>query len=321
MWISWLGLMAGFAILVVAADRFVEGTAAIARNLGISPLIIGLTIVGFGTSAPEILVSGMAAWQGNPGIAIGNAIGSNITNIGLILGLTALLCPISFHSRIVRKEMPILLGTSIGCYLLALADGLSRTDGIVMLSGLAIFLLWLVRDAIRARQNNVRETATEEGITASISTTKACWWTAVGFIGLLVSSQLVVWAAADLARAFGISDLVIGLTIIALGTSLPELAASITSILKNEDDIAIGNVLGSNMYNLLAVLALPSLISPGPLEPVVLSRDFPAMIGFTVALFAFGFSFRAHGRINRVEGLILILGYFGYQFLVIRGTL
>ncbi len=321
MWISWLGLMAGFAILVVAADRFVDGTAAIARNLGISPLIIGLTIVGFGTSAPEILVSGMAAWQGNPGIAVGNAIGSNIANIGLILGLTAILCPISFHSRIVRKEMPILLGTSIGCYLLALSDGLSRTDGIVMLGGLAIFLLWLIRDAIQARQNNARDAAIEEGITTSISTTKACWWTAAGLIGLLVSSQMVVWAAEELARAFGISDLVIGLTIIALGTSLPELAASITSVLKKEDDIAIGNVLGSNMYNLLAVLALPSLISPGPLEPVVLSRDFPVMIGFTVALFAFGFSFRAHGRINRIEGLILILGYFGYQFLVIRGTL
>ena len=321
MWISWLGLMAGFAILVVAADRFVDGTAAIARNLGISPLIIGLTIVGFGTSAPEILVSGMAAWQGNPGIAVGNAIGSNIANIGLILGLTAILCPISFHSRIVRKEMPILLGTSIGCYLLALSDGLSRTDGIVMLGGLAIFLLWLIRDAIQARQNNARDAAIEEGITTSISTTKACWWTAAGLIGLLVSSQMVVWAAEELARAFGISDLVIGLTIIALGTSLPELAASITSVLKKEDDIAIGNVLGSNMYNLLAVLALPSLISPGPLEPVVLSRDFPGMIGFTVALFAFGFSFRAHGRINRIEGLILIFGYFGYQFLVIRGTL
>ncbi len=321
MWISWLGLIAGFAIMVVAADRFVDGTAAIARNLGISPLIIGLTIVGFGTSAPEILVSGMAAWQGNPGIAVGNAIGSNIANIGLILGLTAILCPISFHSRIVRKEMPILLGTSIGCYLLALSDGLSRTDGIVMLGGLAIFLLWLIRDAIQARQNNARDAAIEEGITTSISTTKAYWWTAAGLIGLLVSSQMVVWAAEELARAFGISDLVIGLTIIALGTSLPELAASITSVLKKEDDIAIGNVLGSNMYNLLAVLALPSLISPGPLEPVVLSRDFPVMIGFTVALFAFGFSFRAHGRINRIEGLILIFGYFGYQFLVIRGTL
>jgi cation:H+ antiporter len=321
MWISWLGLIAGFAILVVAADRFVDGTAAIARNLGISPLIIGLTIVGFGTSAPEILVSGMAAWQGNPGIAIGNAIGSNIANIGLILGLTAILCPISFHSRIVRKEMPILLGTSIGCYLLALSDGLSRTDGIVMLGGLAIFLLWLIRGAIQTRQNNAQEAAIEEDITANISTAKACWWTAAGLIGLLVSSQMVVWSAAGLARAFGISDLVIGLTIIALGTSLPELAASITSVLKKEDDIAIGNVLGSNMYNLLAVLALPSLISPGPLEPVVLSRDFPGMIGFTVALFAFGFSFRAHGRINRFEGLVLILGYFGYQFLVIRGTL
>lgn len=321
MWIFWLSLLTGFFILVFSADRFVVGTAAIARNLGISPLIIGLTIVGFGTSAPEMLVSAVAAWNGNPGLAIGNAIGSNIANIGLILGCTAVLIPITVHSKTLKREMPVLLMTTIACYGLCWFSGLERIDGIIMLVALSLFLYWLVRTAIRNRGSDPLETEIEQEIPKDLSNGKAILWTLAGLTGLLLSSKLLVWAAVGLAKAFGISDLVIGLTIVALGTSLPELAASISSVLKKEDDIAIGNVLGSNMYNLLAVLALPAIISPGPLAVEVLTRDFPWMIGFTAALFIIGFSVRSHGTINRIEGALLIAGYLTYQFLIFQDTL
>ncbi|MGR9105786.1 MAG: calcium/sodium antiporter [Gammaproteobacteria bacterium] len=321
MWIFWLSLFAGFLILVSSADRFVCGTAAIARNIGVSPLIIGLTIVGFGTSTPEILVSSVAAWEGNTGLAVGNAVGSNIANIGLILGCTALLAPVTVHSQTLRREMPILLVTSVASYLLCLRGGLDRFDGVVLIVALFLFLFWLVQSALRNRHKDPFEFEVDREIPRDLSTAKACLWTSVGLAGLLVSSKLLVWAAVKLSQAFGISDLVIGLTVIALGTSLPELAASVTSILKKEDDIAIGNVVGSNMYNLLAVLPMPGIIAPGPLEAPVLVRDFPWMIGFTVALFLTGFSLRSHGKITRIEGILLLLAYCGYQFSIYRATL
>lgn len=309
-------LIAGFLILIYAADRFVIGTAAIARNLGISPLIIGLTIVGFGTSAPEILISVIAASEGNSGLAVGNAIGSNIANIGLILGFTAVVAPITIQSAMLRREMPLLLATNIGCFVLILNGGLSRLDGFLMLSCLAAFLFWLVKTARENRGPDPLGDELEQEIPRDMPTATACFWAVAGLAGLLASSKLLVWAGVNLAQLFGISDLVIGLTIVALGTSLPELAASVASILKHEDDIAIGNVIGSNMYNLLAVLALPGIIAPGDLDPSVLSRDFPWMIGFTITLFVVGFSLKSEGRINRLEGGILIGGYGLYQYML-----
>ncbi len=314
------GLLVGFTILLFAADRFVMGTAAIARNLGISPLIIGLTIVGFGTSAPEMLISGIAAVEGNPGLAVGNAIGSNIANIGLILGCTAIIAPITVRSQTLKRELPILLFTTIACYFLVSVEGLNRQDGVIMLIGLLVFLYWLVKTALRNRTSDPLNKEIEQEIPSNISTKKAVKLSILGLVGLLASSKLLVWSAVNIAQLFGISDLVIGLTIVALGTSLPELAASVAAILKKEDDLAIGNVLGSNMYNLLAVLSLPGIIAPGPLDSVVLTRDFPWMIGFTAVLFILGYSHKKNGNITRLEGVFLLAGYIGYQTLIFQSS-
>jgi len=310
-------LVVGLVVLVYTADWFVDGTSSIAKNLGFSPLLIGLTIVGLGTSTPEILISSLASFQGNPGLAIGNAIGSNIANIGLILGCTALISPLSFHSGLLKRELPVLMVISIFCYLLAL-DELSIIDGISMLIGLVIFLCWLIHTAIWKRKNDLLTQEIEEELPKALSNNKAWLYFFCGLIGLLVSSKVLVWAAIDIAQILGVSDLIIGLTIVALGTSLPELAASIGSVLKGEGDLAIGNVIGSNVYNLLAVYSLPALIAPGPVGATVISRDFPVLLVFTAALFVFGFFGGKLGNINRWEGGGLLFAYFAYQWFVFQ---
>ncbi len=319
MLINFVALAVGLLVLVFSADKFVNGTASIARNLGVSPLLIGLTIVGLGTSAPEILVSAIASMQGNSGLAVGNALGSNIANIGLILGCTALISPLAFHSALLKRELPVLTLISAMCYLLAF-DGLSRGDSIVMFGTLGVFLTWLVRIARQDRKKeDIFEQELEQELPEQMSNIKAWVFFAVGLIGLLLSSRLLVWAAVNIAESFGVSDLVIGLTIVALGTSLPELAASVASVIKKEDDLAVGNVIGSNIYNLLAVYSLPGLIAPGTVAQSVLVRDFPVMLGFTVILFVLGFGFnRVVGRINRYEGAALVLAYCGYQWVIYR---
>jgi len=316
MWLQLVTIIAGFALLVWGADRFVMGAAGTARNLGVSPLIIGLTIVGFGTSAPEILVSIMAALQGNPGLAIGNAIGSNITNIALILGATALVAPLSIHSGIVKRELPILIGTTLVAFVL-LSDGtLGQMDGLALLIGLMIMLSSVVYIGISGRDKDPVVAEYEAEIPTDLSLSQSLVWLIIGLVVLVGSSRMLVWGAVGVAEHFGISDLIIGLTIVALGTSLPELAASIASVLKNEHDIAIGNVIGSNMFNILAVLGIPGIISPGLVDPAVVSRDMPVMIGLTVALFVMAYGFRGLGRINRFEALLLLAAYAGYQTLL-----
>lgn len=308
-----LAIIAGFALLVWGADRFVSGASALANNLGIPPLIIGLTIVGFGTSAPEILVSTMASIQGNPGLAIGNALGSNIANIALILGCTALITPLMVKSETLRREYPILLAVCLGTLVL-LQDGvLGVVDGAILLVGLVAMLFAMIRISMRSLANDPMTAEILAEMPESMTTGKAILNFSIGLGLLLFSSRILVWGSVNIATAYGVSDLVIGLTIVALGTSLPELAASIVSALKNEHDIAIGNVLGSNMYNLLAVLAVPGLIAPGPFDPLVLTRDMPMMIGLTLALFIMGYGFGGAGRINRFEGLLLITAFIGYQ--------
>lgn len=308
-----VAIIAGFALLVWGADRFVSGASSIASNLGLSPMIIGLTIVGLGTSAPEILVSGMAAAQGNPGLAIGNAIGSNIANIGLILGITALIAPLVVRSETLRREYPILLAVSLGTLLLLLDGELGRLDGVILLVGLVGLLFAMVRISMGSRANDPMTADILAEMPQAISTGKAVIYFTLGLALLLFSSRILVWGAVNIAMEFGVSDLIIGLTIVALGTSLPELAASVTSALKKEHDIAIGNVLGSNMYNLLAVLAVPGLLAPGVFDPLVLSRDMVMMIGLTLALFIMGYGFGGSGRISRFEGLLLLLAFIGYQ--------
>jgi len=313
---NFAAIIAGFALLVWGADRFVTGASAMARNLGISPLIIGLTIVGFGTSAPEMLVSAVASYLGNPGLAIGNAIGSNITNIALILGVTAIITPLNVHSDTLRREFPVLMAIMLFALLLASDGVLSRLDGVLLLGGLMVMLYWIVSLGLRSRRSDPMGDEYAGEIPATMSMGRATFWLLLGLGVLLGSSRLLVWGAVNVAHALGVSDLVIGLTVVAIGTSLPELAASVISSLRKEHDIAIGNVIGSNMFNLLAVLGLPAVIRPGPFDPAVLSRDFPVMIGLTVALFAMAYGFRGPGRINRIEGTILVLAFFAYQVLL-----
>jgi len=324
MLVNFIALLVGLFILVIAADKFIVGTVSIAKNLGVSPLLIGLTIVGVGTSAPEILVSAIASVQGNPGLAVGNALGSNIANIALILGCTAVISPLMVHSNLLKRELPILMAVSVVCYLMTL-DGLDQIDGVFMLLMLVAFLVWLVRSAQKSKNNPSLDDPLEQDVLdempEEVSIQKAWIFFVLGLIGLLASSRLLVWAAVNIAEAYGVSDLVIGLTIVALGTSLPELAVSVTSVLKGEDDLAVGNIIGSNMYNLLAVYSLPALIAPGPVADSVITRDFPLMLGLTVALFVLGYGLTKAGNINRWEGSGLLIVYFVYQWIIYQGVI
>jgi cation:H+ antiporter len=316
-------IILGFALLVWGAERFVTGAAALARNLGVSPLLIGLTIVGFGTSAPEVLVSAMASLQGNPGLAIGNAIGSNIANIALILGITAMVAPLTVHSNTLKREYPMLLAVCLLAMLLMLDGELGHMDGMILISGLFLLLYGMVRIGMDGRTPDPMQSEYEAEIPQDMPTSKAILWFVVGLALLLLSSRMLVWGAINVAQAFGVSDLVIGLTIVALGTSLPELAAGITSALKREHDIAIGNIIGSNMYNLLAVLPMPALLAPGDFSSEIMQRDMPVMIGLTLLMFIMSYGFRRNGRINRFEGALLLCAFIGYQgmlFLSVQGT-
>ena len=310
--ISILAIIGGFALLVWGADRFVHGAAATARNLGVSTLVIGLTIVGFGTSAPEMLVSAMAALSNNPGLAVGNAIGSNITNVGLVIGVTAIISPLVVNSTTLRREFPLLLVVMLLALVLLLDHRLSRSDGFILLGGLAFLILWLVRLGLSGKRPEPMTKEFEHEI-PKISLRLALLWTAIGLVVLLVSSRILVYGAVNIAHMLGISDLIIGLTIVAIGTSLPELAASVMSALKNEPDIALGNVIGSNMFNLLGVLGIPGVISPLNIDPEVLTRDFSFMVGLTIAMFFFAYGFKKPGQINRLEGGVLLGIYVAYM--------
>jgi cation:H+ antiporter len=309
-------LASGFIILTYSADRFVSGASGLARLLGISPLVIGLVVVGFGTSAPEMLVSAVAAYNGSSGIAIGNAIGSNITNIGLVLGVSAILVPLTVHSEILRREFPILLSAMLVVCLLMMDMTLDRIDGAVMLTGLVVTVYWIVGLAIRSRKSDPLFTELVREIPGKMSMTRALLFIGIGLGGLLLGARFVVWAAVEIAQGLGISDLVIGLTVVAVGTSLPELFASVTSVLKNEHDIAIGNVMGSNIFNILGVVGISCVIRPATYGPSVLMRDYAVMTGFTIALFAISYGFRGEGVIKRDKGVILVTAFVIYLFAV-----
>lgn len=291
------------------------GAAATARNFGTSPLVVGLTVVAFGTSAPEMIVSAMAAWEGAAPLAVGNAIGSNIANTGLVVGLTATVVPLTVQSKILRRELPILFAAMLAAWAL-LADGsLGRLDGSVLLVGLVGYLGFLGREAARARGRRSADPLSAElavEMPPAMPTPAALARLGFGLVVLLGGSRVLVWGAVQVARAVGVSELVIGLSVIAIGTSLPELAASIASALRDEHDIAMGNVLGSNLFNLLAVLALPGLLAPGPVPATVVSRDVPAMIVLASLVWAFAWGLRGRGRILRSEGVVLLVAYGAY---------
>ena len=303
-------IIAGLILLVWSADKFVEGSATTASHFGTPPLLIGMVVVGFGTAAPEMAVSALAASQGNPGLALGNAYGSNITNIALILGITALLAPIAVHSQVMRKELPILiLVTAFAGWQLWDGD-LSRMDAIGLMLAFVVLIGWSIYQGLRQPDDALATEMTEE--VNAMPVRKAILWLVVGLLLLIISSRILVWGAVDLATTFGISDLVIGLTIVAVGTSLPELASSIIAARKGEHDLALGNILGSNLFNTLAVVGIAGLIVPMPVAPEVLTRDFPVMAALTLVLFAMCYGFRGPGRVNRFEGSALLLAFVAY---------
>ncbi len=314
--INSLAIIAGFVLLIWSADRFIFGAAAAARNMSISPLVIGLTIVGFGTSAPEMLVASFASLDGSPAMAIGNAIGSNITNIALVLGAAALIIPLDVHSRILKKELPLLI-TAMLLALVLLIDGvLSFTDGLLLFGSLILVMWWITRQALNEHNHDALEDEFEDEIPSGIPMRKAVFWLITGLILLIASSKLLVWGAVNIATAMGISELIIGLTIIAIGTSLPELAATIAAALKKEHDIAIGNIVGSNLFNTLGVLAIPGILAPAPLVEGIMERDIPIVFTLTITLFIMAYGFRGPGRINRLEGGILLSAFCAYQGLL-----
>ena len=317
MLIDCTAIIAGFILLIWSADRFIIGAAATARNFDVPPLIIGLTIVGFGTSAPEMMVAGFAAYDGSPAMAIGNALGSNIANITLVLGVAALIAPLDVHSRIVKKELPILLVVTLMALALLRDGTLSQLDGFILLSLLVLMMWWITRQGIRNQSEDALTDEYIEELPGKMSTSHALFWLVAGLVLLTISSKILVWGAVNVATDLGVSELVIGLTIIAIGTSLPELAASITGALKNEHDIAIGNVIGSNLFNTLGVLAIPGLIAPSTLAEGILERDMPVVLILTIMLFVMAYGFRGEGRINRLEGGLLLSAFIAYQLLLL----
>ncbi len=311
-----VAILAGFAILLWGADRFVDGAANIATNFNVSPLIIGLTIVGFGTSAPEMLVSALASFDGAPALGIGNALGSNIANIGLVLGVTILVTPLTVNSAVLRREFPMLAFVMALSLLLMWDQFLGRVDGIILFSGFILTLFGMTVLAINSsKEDKTNQEFEQEFSKPSMSTAKAILFFLVGLAALLIGSKALVYGATGIAHLLGVSDLVIGLTIVAIGTSLPELAASVISALKNEHDIAIGNILGSNIFNLLAVLAMPGLIAPSVVSSEMLYRDFSVMVGLFVLLFIFSSTGKG-GRIGRIAGSLLLLIYIAYNGLL-----
>ncbi|WP_394294569.1 calcium/sodium antiporter [Aeromonas rivipollensis] len=312
MTLAFVALIAGLALLVWSADKFVDGAAATACYAGMPPLLIGMVIIGFGTSAPEMVVSALASMQGNPGLALGNAYGSNITNIALILGLTALISPIAVSSQVVRKEIPILLGITLLTGALLIDGHLGRGDALILGGVFIVLLGWSIWTGIKGKGDALDEDVNVEIDSEAMPLKKAIFWLIVGLVLLVGASRLLVWGAVTIAQAFGISDLVIGLTIVAVGTSLPELASSLMAIKKKEHDLALGNVLGSNLFNTLAVVGIAAGIAPLDVDPAVLSRDWSLMMGLTLLLLVMCLGRKGQGRINRVEGGILLCIFVAY---------
>ena len=320
MLIASAAILIGFIILVWSADLFVAGAAAIAKNLGMPPILIGLTIVSLGTSAPEVLVAINAAIYGAGELAIGNAIGSNIANMGLVLGITALIAPLPVHRNRLRREVPMLLAVTLGCGLLLLDGELDWVDGLLMLAALSFILLDMIRSQSHA-PNTTAETNVEELPHMLPSRAWACFGIGLGL--LVISSKILVWGASGIALELGVSPLIIGLSVVAVGTSLPELAASLASAMKGHAEIALGNVMGSNLFNLLGVMSLPGLFQTQILDPLVLTRDYAAMTGITLLL-VFGLygsllrrtspdSDNGH-QIGRLMGILLLAIYALYYY-------
>ncbi|EMQ4279714.1 calcium/sodium antiporter [Vibrio alginolyticus] len=305
-------LIVGLVLLVWSADKLVFGSAAIARNVGISPLVIGMTILAMGSSAPEMMVSATAAWDGKTDTAVGNVLGSNITNIALILGITALIKPLSISSAVIRRELPLMIAVTVLAGILLWNSHLGFYEGVLLFVLFGAFLFAMLQISRKEQKSgDVFLDDQESEIPEGVSNPKAIMWVVIGLILLPLAASMLVDNAVIIAKHFGMSDLVIGLTIIAIGTSLPELAASLAGVLKGEDDMAVGNIIGSNVFNILAVMGIPGIINPSVLSEYAMGRDFWVMLGVSLLLVAMCLG--KSRSINRIEGAILFVCFSGYQ--------
>jgi len=306
-------LIIGLILLVWSADRLVFGAAALARNVGVSPLVIGMTILAMGSSAPEMMVSATAALSGKTDTAIGNVLGSNIANIALILGITAIIKPLSISSAVIRRELPLMIVVTLLAGLILWDSHLGFYEGVLLFVLFAAFILAMLRiSQIEKNKGDAFLEEQESEVPEGVSNGKAAFWVVVGLIILPLAADKLVESAVVIAKYFGMSDLIIGLTIIAIGTSLPELAASLAGVLKGEDDMAVGNIIGSNVFNILAVMGIPGILNPSVISSMAMGRDFWVMLALSLLLviFALGKS----RSINRIEGVIFTLCFIGYQF-------
>ena len=314
MFLFTIAILIGFIVLVWSADRFTEGASELAKIFGISQLVIGLTVVAIGSSAPEIMVSINAALIGAMNLAVGNAVGSNITNVSLVLGVTALAVPIAYDRKIIQCSVLILLAAMVGVAVMFYDGTLDFIDGFILIAALTGYSLWLVKSA-RSGDESAEQSDEEKP-----DVKRALLWVGVGGVLLPLSARLLVWGASGIARELGVSELIIGLTIVALGTSLPELAASVAGALKGEHEMVVGNIIGSNVFNLMAVLGVPGLISPGPVATDVLTRDLPVMVAVVILLIFLMFLGRKNQQLSRISGFVLLCSYLAYLFEVIRQT-
>ena len=311
-----LYLLAGLVLLYFGAEGLVRGSSSLALRLGLSPLVVGLTVVAFGTSSPELVVSLRAALAGQGGISVGNVVGSNICNIGLILGLTALISPMVTSSRVVRIDIPVMLGLTAVTLVFLSNQTIGRTDGAILAAMLVGYIIFTIRLAHRSPDDTL---AADFGGAVHLSKRGLAidlLFVVGGLLLLMLGARFFVDGAVTMARAFGWSDVVIGLTIIAIGTSLPELATSLVAALKKESDIAVGNIVGSNVFNLLGILGITALVTP--LHAVgITTTDLAVMAGFSVALWVFAYLGR---RISRVEAALLLGAYVAYVSWLVRSA-
>lgn len=321
-WYPLLAILAGLVVLVWSADKFIDGAATVAKHYSLPPLLIGVVIIGFGTSAPELAVSVLAALEGSPAIALGNAYGSNIANIALILGITALISPIVVQSNILRKELPILTGITLLSVALVWDLQITRWDALLLLLVFAGLMVWSIREGIKNGQDALSQETEAEMSSHQMTVRHAWYWLLAGLVLLIASSRLLVWGAVEVAEGLGVSELVIGLTVVAVGTSLPELASCIAAARKSEHDLAMGNILGSNLFNTLAVVGLAGSIHPMSADPALLTRDMAVMTALTVALFVLGRTHQGQpGQISRVHGSLLVMSFAAYTSWLIYGSL
>lgn len=326
MLLSVVAVLVGLSFLVWSADKFVDGAVGVAKFMGMSTLLIGMVVVGFGTSAPEMVVSALSAAQHNPELALGNAYGSNIANIALILGFTAVVRPVVVKNIALKRDLPVLMVVTAFSIFLVSNLSVTRMDGVIMLAVFALAMGINVVSEMRQKKS-LAAAVVEEKSSEPVSLWKSLFWLLFGLAILVASSRLLVWGAVEIARSLGVSDLLIGLTIVAVGTSLPELASSIAAARKGEDDLAFGNIVGSNLFNTLLVVGIAAVIDP--MEKVsssILYRDMPLMSVLTVLLFVFGLPVRKvngvrRGRINRIEGAVFVVLYISYLvYLVLEAT-